>query len=64
MEGSCIVRVTQNFIFQKENIGLLSSWQEEYEDKTISLWTWLNVTTMANPEKFINLRYKEQQQQR
>lgn len=38
--------------------------EEEYEDKTISLWTWLNVTTMANPEKFINLRYKEQQQQR
>ena len=25
MEGSCIVRVIQNFIFQKENIGLLSS---------------------------------------
>ena len=25
MEGSCIVSVTQNFIFQKENIGLLSS---------------------------------------
>lgn len=35
--------------------------EEEYEDKTISLWTWLNVTIMAYPDKFNNLRYREDQ---
>ncbi|KAJ7389800.1 Myotubularin- protein 2 [Desmophyllum pertusum] len=38
--------------------------EEDIEDKTTSLWTWLNVVTMSNPDKFINLRYNDNRQQR
>ena len=64
MECHCFVHVYHNLEYQKDFFSMAYALQEDIEDKTISLWTWLNVSTMANPDKFINLRYKESQQQR
>lgn len=38
--------------------------EEEIEDKTTSLWTWLNVVSMSDPDKFVNLRFKNSNQRR
>ena len=38
------------------------SLQEDIEEKTLSLWTWLNVNAMSDPDKFVNQRYYNQHQ--
>lgn len=38
--------------------------EEDIEDKTISLWTWLNVVSIADPDKFVNLRFNNSHQHR
>lgn len=34
--------------------------EEDIEEKTLSLWTWLNVNSMSDPDKFVNQRYYNQ----
>lgn len=36
--------------------------EEDIEEKTLSLWTWLNVNSMSDPDKFVNQRYYNQHQ--
>lgn len=45
-------------------ISVWYAFQEDIEEKTTSLWTWLNVVAMSKPDKFKNMRYSKNQQQR
>lgn len=38
--------------------------EEDIEEKTTALWSWLNVVTMSNPDRFKNMRYNKNQQQK
>ncbi|XP_028414311.1 myotubularin-related protein 13-like isoform X2 [Dendronephthya gigantea] len=38
--------------------------EEEIDNKTLSLWTWINLTVMADPEKFINNNYMKTKTER
>ena len=49
--SSKFIMVWRNFL------EIFLSLQEDIEEKTLSLWTWLNVNSMSDPDKFVNQRY-------
>ena len=40
------------------------TFQKDIEEKTTSLWTWLNVAAMSNPDEYKNMRYNSYKKQR
>ena len=47
-------------VARRKSWEIFLSLQEDIEEKTLSLWTWLNVNSMSDPDKFVNQRYFNQ----
>ena len=57
---------SKSSIRDKDNLCTVTcyTFQKDIEEKTTSLWTWLNVAAMSNPDEYKNMRYNSYKKQR